>query len=61
MYIIQVNGKSWFVDTCKGWLQTTPSPQRAAMFAHQEDAQEFAERLRMSSNVLSRYSVLPFG
>jgi hypothetical protein len=61
MYIIQVDEQSWFVDTCKGWLQTTPSPQRAAMFTSQEEAQEVAERIQTSSGILDRCSILSLG
>jgi hypothetical protein len=61
MYIIRVDEQSWFVDACKGWLQTTPSPQRAAMFTSQEEAQEVAERIQTSSGVLGQCSILSLG
>jgi hypothetical protein len=61
MYIIQIDNRYWFVDSGNGWLKTTLSPQRAAMFSSQEDAHEVAEMLCKSSSFPRQYSVLMLG
>jgi hypothetical protein len=46
MYIVQVDEQYWLIDIWQGWLKTTRFPQRASVFASQDEANEILQKCR---------------